>query len=409
MRGGAEMPNEWRKPNPPVTQTGNELRAKVFAPVRWAIPKILAEGVTLFGGREKMGKSWLALGLGIAVATGGYALGKRPVEQGESLYLSLEDNERRLQERILMLADMGTDLGGFHYAQAWDRVDEGGAEQLDAWLTGHPDCRLVVVDTLKKIRPRTSGKRNMYDVDYEAVEPFVGLASKHKTAIVIVHHLNQAPDPADPYDAFSGSSGLTAAVEGILLLTRQRGEADAYLTVDGKDIKERQELALKWDAPACTWAIQGDAEEYKMSKARQEIRQVVEGAEGPVTPTYVADALGKSFNTVKKTMWEMSRDGQLSSKGNGRYTPVTGDPSNPSNPSNPITDSVTDGFWAGNPSNPHKNGEKPYSVTEVTEVTGAKNNRRLTDEEAERVKQLTEQGMSAALARAQVLGEGGVS
>ena len=330
----------------PITHTGNELRHKVFPPVRWAIPEMLAEGVTLFGGREKMGKSWLALGLCIATATGGYALGKVPVEQGESLYISLEDNERRLQDRVKTLTDEDTDLGMLHYADGWLRSDEGGTEQLDMFLTERPDTRLVVVDTLKKIRPYTSGRRNMYDVDYEAIEPFVGLASQHNVAIVLVHHLNQNPDPADPYDAFSGSSGLTAAVEGIFLLTRERGQADGYLTVDGKDIKDRQELALGWDANVCTWTIQGDAEQYKLSKARQEILHVVEMTDEPVTPTYVADALGKNFNAVKKTMWEMSRDGQLSSTGSGRYTLVTGNP--------------------GNPGNPLKGG----STSPVTEVTG---------------------------------------
>jgi hypothetical protein len=333
---------------PPITHTGNELRSKVFPPVRWAIPEMLAEGVTLFGGREKMGKSWLALGLCIATATGGHALGKVPVEQGESLYISLEDNERRLQDRVNTLTGGDTDLSMLHYADGWLRSDEGGTEQLEMFLTEHPDTRLVVVDTLKKIRPYASGRRNMYDVDYEAIEPFVGLASQHNVAVVLVHHLNQNPDPADPYDAFSGSSGLTAAVEGILLLTRERGQADGYLTVDGKDIKDRQELALGWDANVCTWTIQGDAEQYKISKERREIRQVVEEADEPVTPTYVADALGKSFNTVKKLMWEMSRDGQLRSTGNGRYTTVTGNPGNPSNP---------------------KGGERTNSVTEVTEVT----------------------------------------
>jgi hypothetical protein len=333
---------------PPITHTGNELRSKVFPPVRWAIPGMLAEGVTLFGGREKMGKSWLALGLCIATATGGYALGKVPVEQGESLYISLEDNERRLQDRVNTLTGGDTDLSMLHYADGWLRSNEGGTEQLDMFLTEHPDTRLAVVDTLKKIRPYTSGRRNMYDVDYEAIEPFVGLASQHNVAIVLVHHLNQNPDPADPYDAFSGSSGLTAAVEGILLLSRERGQADGYLTVDGKDIKDRQELALGWDANVCTWTIQGDAEQYKLSKARQEILHVVETADEPVTPTFVADALGKSFNAVKKTMWEMSRDGQLASTGSGRYTLVTSNPGNPSNP---------------------KGRESTSLVTEVTEVT----------------------------------------
>jgi RecA-family ATPase len=237
----------------PTTFTGNELRDKEFPPVSWAIPGILPAGVTLFGGREKMGKSWLAFSLCIAVASGGRALGKMPVEEGQSLYLSLEDPERRLYKRIRRLASEETDLSNFHYATDWSPADRGGIEDLGAWLEEHPGTRLVVIDTLKRIRPRTGGKRNMYDDDYEALQPLVPLASKHNTAIVVLHHLNQQSEPHDPFDAFSGSSGLTAATEGIWLLTRKRGDADAYLMVDGKDIEEQQELALGWDATTCSW------------------------------------------------------------------------------------------------------------------------------------------------------------
>jgi hypothetical protein len=91
----------------------------------------------------------------------------------------------------------------------------------------------------------------MYDEDYEAVQPFVALAARHNVAIVVLHHLNSQTEPSDPFDAFSGSTGLTADSEGIWLLTRKRGDADAYLMVDGKDIVESQELALGWDGVTC--------------------------------------------------------------------------------------------------------------------------------------------------------------
>jgi hypothetical protein len=94
----------------PRTFTGNELRNKEFPPIKWAVPDILPAGLTLFGGREKMGKSWLGFSLCVAVATGGYALGKVPVEQGDALYLSLEDPERRLHKRISRLVRQDTDL-----------------------------------------------------------------------------------------------------------------------------------------------------------------------------------------------------------------------------------------------------------------------------------------------------------
>src|SRR5215203_4885355 len=84
----------------PTGTTAAELMGKVFAPMRWTVPGILPEGVTILSGKAKMGKSWLALGWCLAVASGGAALGKRKVEKGEALYLALEDNPRRLQQRL---------------------------------------------------------------------------------------------------------------------------------------------------------------------------------------------------------------------------------------------------------------------------------------------------------------------
>jgi hypothetical protein len=321
MRRQEEMPREWRGPRVPATFTGNELRDKEFPPVTWAIPDILPAGVTLFGGREKMGKSWLAFSLCIAVATGGHALGKMPVEQGDALYLSLEDPERRLHKRIRRLAREETDLSQFHYATEWEPADRGGIEDLDAWLTEHPASRIVVGDTLKRIRPRTSGKRNMYDDDYDAVRPFVPLAEKHNVAIVLIHHLNQQSEPNDPFDAFSGSAGLPAAAEGVWLLTRKRGEADAFLMVDGKDIEEPQEFALGWDAATCTWTAQGDASTYRLNKERREIVELLELEGESMGPKAVAELLGRGYDATKQMMKRMSDDGQLKQEGYGKYVP----------------------------------------------------------------------------------------
>ena len=69
-------------------------------PVKWVVPDLLPEGVTLLAGKPKLGKSWLAFGLAVAVASGGVVLGTKRVERGEALYLALEDNQRRLQKRL---------------------------------------------------------------------------------------------------------------------------------------------------------------------------------------------------------------------------------------------------------------------------------------------------------------------
>jgi AAA domain len=324
MRRPDDVPPEFRRRNPPTTFNGNELRDKEFPPVSWAVPGVLPAGMTLFGGREKMGKSWLAFSLCIAVATGGYALGKMSVEKGRALYLSLEDPERRLNKRIGRLAADDTDLALFEYANDWEAADRGGLDDLDAWLEEHPDTRLVVIDTLKRIRPQTSGKRNMYDDDYEAVQPFARLAAKYNVAIMILHHLNQQSEPHDPFDAFSGSAGLSAAADGIWLLTRKRGDADAFLMVDGKDIEEPEELALGWDGATCSWTARGDAATYRLNKERREIIEVMEAWDEPMGPKAVANALGKDYDQTRQLMYKMAGDGQLSQEGYGKYVVAQG-------------------------------------------------------------------------------------
>src|SRR5215203_4707030 len=70
----------------PTMFTAPELMAETLPAVKWIVPDILPEGVTILGGKPKMGKSWMALGLAVAVATGGVALGTKRVEQGDALY-----------------------------------------------------------------------------------------------------------------------------------------------------------------------------------------------------------------------------------------------------------------------------------------------------------------------------------
>src|SRR5215203_2724372 len=93
MQGNGRVPEV-------VTFTAAELLAMELPPIRWAIPDILPEGVTILAGRAKIGKSFLAYGWCIAIATGSYALGRVPVGRGDVLYLALEDNKRRLQKRL---------------------------------------------------------------------------------------------------------------------------------------------------------------------------------------------------------------------------------------------------------------------------------------------------------------------
>src|SRR5215207_710344 len=239
-----EATGVWRILRNAVSAT--ELMAIEFPEPRWIVPGIVPEGTTILAGKPKMGKSWLALGTSVAVAAGGVALGTKRVERGAVLYLALEDNPRRLQSRLKKLLPGGAAPEGLELATEWPRLGDGGLDALEAWLNTHPDARLVVIDTLAKFRTGQTGK-SLYKEDYEAVEPLVELAAHHNVAILIVHHLRKL-GADDPLDQVSGSMGLTGGADGALVLNRERGRADAYLYVTGRDIEEEKELALSWDS-----------------------------------------------------------------------------------------------------------------------------------------------------------------
>jgi hypothetical protein len=321
----AEMPEEWRlRPQEqngwPKTLTAAELLGLELPPIRWSVQGLLPEGVTLLAGKPKLGKSWMAMGIAIAISTGGVALGKRPVEMGDVLYMALEDNYRRLGKRLKKLLTNEAPER-LHIVTEWPRMDEGGAEALERWLEAHPDARLVV-DILKRVRPRTSPNRSVYEADYEALEAMQRLAAEHEVSILVVHHLRKL-GAADPLDEISGSTGLSGGADGVLVLKRDRGRADAYLHVTGREIEEEAELALRWDADLASWTLVGDAEEYRISQERQDIVRVLTEAGEPMTPKEVAELLGKPPNTVKYLMWKMSKDGQLATAGKGRYSLTT--------------------------------------------------------------------------------------
>lgn len=63
----------------------------------------LPEGFSVLAGRQKLGKTWLAIDWAVAIATGGVAMGCIPVEAGHVLYVDLENGPRRIQRRIRAL------------------------------------------------------------------------------------------------------------------------------------------------------------------------------------------------------------------------------------------------------------------------------------------------------------------
>jgi hypothetical protein len=168
-------------------------------------------------------------------------------------------------------------------------------------------------------------------------------------AIVVVHHLRKMA-ASDPLDEISSSTGLTAGVDGFLILRRTPGSKGPTLYVDGRDIEEPTEYALSWNINTATWTIEGDADEVHLSKERGDILLTLNRSADSMTPKEVADVMpGAKYANVKYLMWAMLGDGQLLKDSRGRYSPAnpTNRPTNPTNSRKPDTYTDNDGGVSG--------------------------------------------------------------
>ena len=188
------------------------------------MPGILPEGLAVLAGKPKLGKSWLALQLALAVASGGSALGIGEIVQGPALYLALEDGRRRLQNRLMRLRESqpGPVPANLYFARQWARQDKGGLAQLAEWLTAHPGTRLVVIDTYPLFRPahQSKGGSQTYSEDYLFAATLKQLADQFQVCILLVCHCRKAGSD-DFQDEIMGSQGLSGAADASLVLRRE--------------------------------------------------------------------------------------------------------------------------------------------------------------------------------------------
>ena len=246
-----------------------DLCNQVFEPVRFLVPGLFPEGVSLLVSRPKLGKSWLLLQIGSAVAGGVISLVVTDEPAcGDVLYLSLEDNSRRVQRR--MTKHFGTRRECWpmrlQIATTWRRLDQGGLNDLHDWCASVAKPTLIMIDTLKKVRqPKRQGQTD-YDADYEAGEGLVALAHEFPGLAFIVAHHDRKMAADDVFDTVSGTLGLTGGVDTIAIL--KRSNQGVTLHIQGRDLVEDVEKAVRFDRETCRWTILGEAAEVRRSGDR---------------------------------------------------------------------------------------------------------------------------------------------
>jgi hypothetical protein len=150
-----------------------------------------------------------------------------------------------------------------------------------------------------------------------SIIPLKRLADTYHVSILAVHHLRKTSS-SDVLDEITGSIGMTGAVDGTLILKRERGQTEATLFVTGRDIEREQQLALSFDATQALWSVIGDSEEVGRTRARQEIIELLREQQEGMSPREIAEALKKNYHTTRSILRKMEGMGEIAHL-QGRY------------------------------------------------------------------------------------------
>lgn len=307
----------------PTGITAEALSAKVFEPLSWVIQDILPEGCYLLSARPKVGKSWLALQTCLGVAYGTPVLNKS-VKQGKAIYLALEDNQRRLKDRLLQLRPEGFATPNLILYTEWAPFDQNGINDIIN-LIELQKPQLLVIDTLIKVRPKAGKNASAYEGDYKSLAPLTDIANKYRCCILVITHNRKGKSENDALEQVSGTLGLTGAVDGALVIDGIRSDKHYKLSLIGRDIPNDDELAIS-RSKSGAWELLGQATQVFISEERRQITELLKLHTNGLKPKQIAEFLGKKQPTIRKLLISMAIDQQVINTA-GVYTHSSNDSS----------------------------------------------------------------------------------
>lgn len=280
----------------PMIEVG-ELMEQVFTGNPAIIDALLHQGTYLLAGAPKIGKSFLVAQIAYHVSTGKPLWGRR-VYPGPVLYLALEDQYQRIQERMARM--FGVEYqGDLLIAVSAKQIGQGLDGQMEYFLGRYPKAKLIIIDTLQKIR-ELSKDNYSYASDYDAIGQLKAFGERNHVAVLIVHHTRKQPS-GDSFEMISGTTGLLGCADGALLLQKEkRTDQKAILEVVGRDQPD-QRLYLVRNEERLTWEMERVEQELWKIPANPLLERIIAllSPEVPVwqgSATQLAEQMGAPYS-----------------------------------------------------------------------------------------------------------------
>ena len=310
---------------PPIQPLRIQSLATILAtelpPLVPIVNNLIFEGtLNILAARPKQGKSWLALAMSIAVSSGNNFMDKFSTTAHDVLYCDLESSQRRIKQRAgIILANEPPELqqrnfGGLHITTSIPRMDRGGFEALQQTLRENRRIKLVIIDTWARFWGTRRGV-NAYSEDYDEGAKLQELAKELNIAILVVHHTKKASEDY-ALDELSGTTGITAAADTILMLRRKGENTVFYCT--GRDIPS-QDYAVQFDEQRGIWKILGSAVEAAITSERALLLQFLKDYARPMKTSELANMTAKSLKSTNNLLVKLKEQGLVRSSSYGMW------------------------------------------------------------------------------------------
>jgi succinate dehydrogenase flavin-adding protein (antitoxin of CptAB toxin-antitoxin module) len=295
-------------------RSASELLSMEFPETAWVIPGLLPVGLTILAGAPKVGKSWLALQIVLAVVSEGSALGSQ-ANPGSGLYLALEDSPRRLKDRMILQSWQKTLQCDFILMRDFQKIigylDDQGMENLERLMEAK-EYKLIVIDTLSRA---IRGDQNDVGEMTEKLSPLQEIAHRFNCAIMVIDHHNKVHTRVGELDAIGdilGSTAKGAICDTAFGLYKERNQTGAKIMMIGKELEENT-LDIRWVGSQGKWELEeAVSSEPRLSQSDLDILNLLENYKGrAVGVSMIANGLGRGKGAVQNQLRGLELKGKV--------------------------------------------------------------------------------------------------
>ena len=235
-----------------------DLLAKPEPKLEWLIENMWVDKSRgLIAGNPGVGKTWLALEMLLAVATGTPCFGKYPAKKGAVLLVEEEASEFNLARRLHCMARARglahSDLSNFfHLTRKFVKMPQDAAKLFH--LTSGYDIKLIVFDSLRRFHDRDENSSS----DMQAVlDSFAKLNIMTDASIVLIHHLAKSNEKSNKplFERLRGSSDFWAWRDCLIGVEGEEESHKALCSFQFRDAQAQDPIQIERVVHASSGAI----------------------------------------------------------------------------------------------------------------------------------------------------------